>query len=95
MPLSSIIVSLAAAASVAAHPLPLNSIQWTDCAKNVPESDGTFNSSTVDLVSLPSNLHCGQLDVPMDYSKPFCETNKITLGLAMVRPANPKGGLFL
>ncbi|TVY40872.1 putative hydrolase, partial [Lachnellula subtilissima] len=62
--------------------------------EKIPESDGTFNSSTVDLTSLPSNLHCGQLDVPMDYSKPFCETNKITLGLAMVRPANPKGGLF-
>ncbi|TVY51007.1 putative hydrolase [Lachnellula cervina] len=90
----STIIFLAAAASTAAHPLPSNSIRWTDCAKSVPASDSTFNSSTVDLTSLPSNLHCGELDVPMDYSKPFCETNKITLGLAMVRPAHPKGGLF-
>ncbi|TVY92660.1 putative hydrolase [Lachnellula willkommii] len=94
MRLSSATIILAAAASVAAHPLPSNRIRWTDCAKNVPESDITFNSSTVDLSSLPSTLHCGELDVPMDYSKPFCETNKITLGLAMVRPAHPKGGLF-
>ncbi|KAF4628966.1 hypothetical protein G7Y89_g9180 [Cudoniella acicularis] len=51
--------------------------------------------SAIDVTNLPSTLHCGQLDVPMDYSKPFGETNMITLGLAMYRPANPKGVLFL
>ncbi|KAF2474348.1 alpha/beta-hydrolase, partial [Lindgomyces ingoldianus] len=75
-------------------PAHQNTIRWVDCSKNVPESSSTFNASTIDLTSLPPNLHCGRLDVPMDYSKPFCDGNKITLGLAMVRPANPKGALF-
>ncbi|KAF4637604.1 hypothetical protein G7Y89_g477 [Cudoniella acicularis] len=71
-------------------------IRWTDCAKSVPEltTSGTLNTSAIDLTMLPPTLHCGQLDVPMDYSKPFCETNMITLGLAMYRPVNPKGVLF-
>ncbi|KAH8811132.1 Alpha/Beta hydrolase protein [Xylogone sp. PMI_703] len=71
-------------------------IRWIDCAKSVPgpTTSSTLNISAIDLTNLPTTLHCGQLDVPMDYSKPFCETNMITLGLAMYRPANPKGVLF-
>jgi len=64
-------------------------IVWVDCAQFVPQS-----TSTVDLQNLPSTLHCGRLDVPMDYSKPFSDDNKITLGVATYRPANPKGPLF-
>lgn len=89
------IAFLHVASLVTARSFPSSAIRWTDCSKNVPDSDGTFNSSTVDLAHLPPNLHCGQLDVPMDYSKPFCDTNKITLGLAMVRPEKPKVALFL
>ncbi|KAE9363001.1 hypothetical protein N431DRAFT_550765 [Stipitochalara longipes BDJ] len=75
-------------------PAPSSNIRWTDCAKNVPESSEYFNTSAINLNSLPSTLHCGQIDVPMDYSKPFCETNMITLGLGMYRPTKPKGALF-
>lgn len=74
-----------------------HAIRWIDCAQFVPQSTvpgGSFNASTVDLQNIPSTLHCGQLDVPMDYSKPFCEDNKITLGIATYRPAKPKNSLF-
>lgn len=75
-----------------------HSIRWVDCAQNVPESTaptgGSFNASTVNLKNLPSTLHCGEIEVPMDYSKPFCDDNKITLGMATYRPSKPKGPLF-
>jgi hypothetical protein len=79
------------------YPGDPHGIRWVDCAHYVPQStapEGSFNASTVDLNKLPSTLHCGQIDVPMDYSKPFCDDNKITLGLATYRPSNPKGPLF-
>ncbi|KAF7969925.1 hypothetical protein HWV62_25528 [Athelia sp. TMB] len=41
--------------------------------------------------SLPINLHCGLLVVPMEYSKPISSSNNITLGFAMRRPEKPKG----
>ncbi|KAG0646648.1 hydrolase [Hyphodiscus hymeniophilus] len=73
-------------------------IRWVDCAEYVPESTveggGSFNASTVDLQNLPSTLNCGRLHVPMDYSKPFCDENKITLGVATYRPASPKTHVF-
>ncbi|CZR58678.1 uncharacterized protein PAC_08570 [Phialocephala subalpina] len=79
-----------------ARSIPQPEIRWIDCANAVPEptTSSTFNTSTFNLTDLPSTLHCGQLDVPMDYSKPLCESNMITLGLAMYRPVNPKGVLF-
>jgi hypothetical protein len=40
---------------------------------------------------LPLTLHCGQLDVPMDYSKPIGDSNTITLGFTMYRPNNSQG----
>ena len=41
-----------------------NRIQWIDCASNVPVPlQNTGLPST-----LPSTLHCGRLDVPMDYN---------------------------
>ncbi|RDL37041.1 Uncharacterized protein BP5553_04474 [Venustampulla echinocandica] len=85
---------LSLALSVASHSIPVDRIKWTDCSKNVPQSTGSFNGSAIDLTNLPPTLHCGQIDVPMDYSKPLCHTNMITLRLAMYRPANPKGVLF-
>ncbi|KAH0846036.1 alpha/beta-hydrolase [Fonsecaea pedrosoi] len=74
----------------AAHP----EILWTDCSEHVPPSD-VFNATGVDLQHLPSTLKCGRLVVPMDYSKPLSESNNITLGLAMHRPVQPKGVIFL
>ncbi|RFU28898.1 hypothetical protein B7463_g7452, partial [Scytalidium lignicola] len=90
-----LILALLSSPSLAQADAP-SKIRWTDCAKSVPgpTTSSTFNISAIDLTNLPTTLHCGQLDVPMDYSKPFCETNMITLGLAMYRPATPKGVLF-
>jgi hypothetical protein len=68
-----------------------NSIQWVDCASNIPES-----LKGADLPkTLPSTLHCGRLDVPMDYAKPFSADNKITLGFSMYRPDKPRDQINL
>ncbi|KDQ19584.1 hypothetical protein BOTBODRAFT_443473 [Botryobasidium botryosum FD-172 SS1] len=68
-------------------PRNVNNIQWIDCESSVPQPlQGVALPTT-----LPSTLHCGRLDVPMDYSQPFSTNNKITLGFAMYRPSNPKG----
>ncbi len=72
----------------------VNPIRWVNCSENVPSAAG-LDLTGVDLVNLPPALHCGQLDVPMDYSRPQGPNNTVTLGLAMVRPANPKGVLFV
>lgn len=71
-----------------------NQIQWIDCSKNVPDPMTNLDTTGVNLSSLPSELRCGQIVVPMDYSKPLNVSNNITLGLAMYRPAKPKGALF-
>jgi len=84
--LLSLSISVTAAASIP------KSIRWVDCSKNVPS---TLDLTNVNLAKLPSTLHCGQIDVPMDYSKPLSPHNTITLGLAMHRPAKPKGALFV
>ncbi|KDQ19583.1 hypothetical protein BOTBODRAFT_443477 [Botryobasidium botryosum FD-172 SS1] len=68
-------------------PRNINSIQWVDCASSVPQP---FQGIPLPG-ALPPTLHCGRLDVPMDYSQPFSTNNKITLGFAMYRPSNPKG----
>lgn len=68
-------------------------ILWVNCSQNVPS---TLDTTSVDLTNLPSTLYCGEIVVPMDYSKPLDEGNNITLGLAMYRPATAtKGVLFL
>lgn len=80
-----------------AIPMPSSltpTMKWTDCSKNVPEPE-LLDPGTIDLKNIPSTLHCGEIDVLMDYSKPMCEGNQITLGLAMHRPKDPKGLLFL
>ncbi|KAF7970425.1 hypothetical protein HWV62_24169 [Athelia sp. TMB] len=62
-------------------------IQWVNCAEHVPiPLQGTSLPNP-----LPSTLHCGLLDVPMDYSKPISSSNNITIGFAMHRPKNPQG----
>jgi hypothetical protein len=71
------------------------SIDWLDCSQNVPDSATYLNVTGVDLSALPSTLHCGRIMVQMDYSRPIGPSNNITLGLAMYRPANPKGVIFL
>lgn len=71
------------------------SIRWVDCSENVPS---ILDLTGVNLSDLPTTLHCvhcGQIDVPMDYSSPLSPNNVITVGLAMYRPAKPKGVLFV
>lgn len=78
------------AASIAARP----AIEWVDCHQYVP-SPLFLNFPDANVSVVPPTLHCGQLVVPMNYAQPVSETNNITLGLAMYRPQNPKGVLFL
>lgn len=66
-------------------------IQWVDCATHVPQPLQGITLPT----TLPLNLHCGLLTVPMDYSKSISSSNNITLGFAMRRPENPRGLLNL
>ncbi|KAJ7748351.1 hypothetical protein B0H16DRAFT_1888449 [Mycena metata] len=89
-------------ANAAAVPSPKQNanqtIRWVDCHERVPQpiesalnvTGSTFNGT------LPSTLHCGEMDVPLDYTKAFNEaTNKITIGFAMNRPAKHSSGLIL
>lgn len=72
-------------------------IRWVDCHDKLPEPlipalnlTGTTFPGTV-----PSSLFCGEMDVPMDYTKPFdAVTNNITIGFAMNRPAQRSSGLI-
>jgi hypothetical protein len=77
-----------------ALPAQSNKIKWVDCSKHVPSPATGLLTAGLDLSNLPSTLHCGQVEVPMDYAKPISPSNNITLGLAMYRPTNPKGVLF-
>ena len=74
-----------------AHSINSSNITWVDCSQNVPN---IFDSTGVDLANLPPTLHCGQIEVPLDYAKPLGVSNKIILGLAMYRPERPKGVIF-
>lgn len=71
---------------------PALRINWIECERQVPS---TLQLDKKQLHQLPSTLHCGQIKVPMDYDKPFGWNNTIALGLAMYRPPNPKGVIFV
>ncbi|KAJ7463965.1 Alpha/Beta hydrolase protein [Mycena latifolia] len=69
-------------------------IRWVDCHANVPQPiEPALNITGTSFPgSLPSTLFCGEMDVPMDYTKPFdTATNNITIGFAMNRPKTPSG----
>ncbi|KAJ6528782.1 Alpha/Beta hydrolase protein [Mycena vulgaris] len=69
-------------------------IRWVDCHENVPQPiESALNvTGTSFNGSLPSTLFCGEMDVPMDYTKPFdAATNNITIGFAMNRPSSSSG----
>jgi hypothetical protein len=76
----------------AAAPTHQSAIRWFDCRDQLPQS---VPLEGVDLTNLPEALKCGRIDVPMDYKRPMGSHNNITLGLAMYRPRNPKGVIFL
>jgi hypothetical protein len=69
------------------------SIQWVDCAQNVPIYF-TLADIPVPTTNLPPTLKCGELVVPMNYAKPISASNNITLSIAMYRPLKPKGVIF-
>ncbi|KAF7350554.1 hypothetical protein MSAN_01615000 [Mycena sanguinolenta] len=72
-------------------------IRWVDCHERLPDLTAEELNITSPTFpgTLPSNLHCGEMDVPMDYAKPFnAITNNITIGFAMLRPAKPASGLI-
>ncbi|KAI0096815.1 hypothetical protein F4776DRAFT_677065 [Hypoxylon sp. NC0597] len=69
-----------------------NYIRWVNCSENIPS---TLDRTGVDFANLPSELHCGQISVPMDYARPQDPNNTITLSLAMIRPPRPNGVLFV
>ncbi|KAJ7513156.1 Alpha/Beta hydrolase protein [Mycena galericulata] len=85
----------ASAATIVHHQRQNQTIRWVDCHENVPqpvESVLNVTAGTSFNGNLPSTLFCGEMDVPMDYTKPFdSSTNNITIGFAMNRPQNPKG----
>ncbi|KAJ9611511.1 hypothetical protein H2200_004695 [Cladophialophora chaetospira] len=85
--LSSFVVTL-----TLALPTP-PSIQWVDCRQHPPLSQNV-SAMLQSVPTLPPQLHCGQIAVPADYSKPIGPENNITLGLAMYRPQNPRGAIF-
>ncbi|KAJ7022425.1 hypothetical protein C8F04DRAFT_1138157 [Mycena alexandri] len=69
-------------------PQPPQQIKWLDCHDRVPTTVQAVTNITAST-PLPPNLFCGELVVPMDYSKRVSAQNNITVGFAMVRP--PKG----
>ncbi|KAF7295890.1 hypothetical protein HMN09_01132700 [Mycena chlorophos] len=71
-------------------PAPLRTV---NCATNVPQPIAAALNLTTGVFpsQLPPSLVCGEIDVPMDYSKPLGPENNITVGFAMNRPQNPVG----
>ncbi|KAE9401104.1 hypothetical protein BT96DRAFT_880708 [Gymnopus androsaceus JB14] len=76
-----------AAASSLSKKDQVQEIQWVNCTDFVPS---TLVQSELPS-PLPTTLHCGNLVVPMDYSKGISPSNNITISFAMRRPDNPKG----
>ncbi|KAF7314953.1 hypothetical protein MIND_00009300 [Mycena indigotica] len=69
-------------------PAPLRTV---DCSTHVPQPIQLALNVTTFPGPLPPTLVCGELDVPMDYSKPMAQDNTITVGFAINRPQKPAG----
>ncbi|KAJ7913856.1 hypothetical protein B0H13DRAFT_2270961 [Mycena leptocephala] len=63
-------------------------IKWLDCHDRVPSDIQGIVLNVTSSTPLPPSLACGEIVVPMDYTKPISTTNNITVGFAMSRPAN-------
>jgi hypothetical protein len=86
------------ASAIPATQRKAQTIRWVDCHDKVPDGLGDeLNAPNgVFTGTIPPNLFCGEMDVPMDYTKPFdAATNNITIGFAMNRPAKRAQGLIL
>ncbi|KAJ7460970.1 Alpha/Beta hydrolase protein [Mycena galericulata] len=95
LPISLGLISIIAPAYSLSVPLDRRdanqTIRWLDCTSRIPTTmQEEFNVTA--STPIPSTLRCGELDVPMDYTKPFdATTNNITIGFAMNRPENAEG----
>ncbi|KAJ7255668.1 hypothetical protein C8J57DRAFT_1075388, partial [Mycena rebaudengoi] len=73
-------------------------IRWLDChdRMTLAFAGKAFNAeTTIFNGTLPDSFKCGEMDVPMDWAKPFdAETNHITIGFAMNRPKVSSGLLL-
>jgi hypothetical protein len=96
-----LLVLQALTAGTAAFTIPstqrkAQTIHWVDCHDKVPEPLESALNATGGIFAgtLPPNLLCGEMDVPMDYTQPFdAVSNNVTIGFAMNRPAKPASGL--
>lgn len=95
LPLLSLLQTLSpSTAAVIYNDSKNQTIRWVDCHDKVPEPlAAALNiTGTTFTGTLPSSLFCGEMDVPMDYTKPFnAVTNNITIGFAMNRPKKSSG----
>ncbi|KAJ7924150.1 hypothetical protein B0H13DRAFT_1602008 [Mycena leptocephala] len=96
-------ISTATASAIPRADRTNQTIRWVDCHDKVPDAIApesippTYNVTGGTITGpLPANLFCGEMDVPMDYTKPFdAVTNNITIGFAMNRPQKRAQGLIL
>ncbi|KAI1737678.1 hypothetical protein F4680DRAFT_467959 [Xylaria scruposa] len=70
----------------------IHSVEWLDCHDHIPS---TLALTSTELMNLPKTLQCGRISLPMDYNRPYGYENNITIGLAMHRPHDPKGAIFV
>ncbi|KAF7362951.1 hypothetical protein MVEN_00646400 [Mycena venus] len=87
-----------AASTISSTQRKAQTIRWVDCHDKVPDPVASALNATGGIFTgnIPANLFCGEMDVPMDYTKPFdAVKNNITIGFAMNRPAKRASGLIL
>ncbi|KAJ7867867.1 hypothetical protein B0H13DRAFT_2351749 [Mycena leptocephala] len=85
-----VLTARTAASAIASAQCKAQTIRWVDCHDKVPDPVASALNATGGIFTgnIPANLFCGEMDVPMDYTKPFdAVKNNITIGFAMNRPA--------
>ncbi|KAH8798718.1 Alpha/Beta hydrolase protein [Flagelloscypha sp. PMI_526] len=92
------ILTLALVTHAAPQPAGSTELHWVDCTKNIPAPvQSALNITEWDnttLGALPDTLTCGRIDVPLDYTQPFSDSNKITVGFSLYTPKNPVSTIF-
>ncbi|WWC64840.1 uncharacterized protein I303_107454 [Kwoniella dejecticola CBS 10117] len=66
-------------------------ITWVNCSEAIPLPIQQANITLPG--TLPESLKCGIINVPLDYSKPMCETNNLNISFAF-NSVNSKHGLL-
>ncbi|WRT69933.1 uncharacterized protein IL334_006924 [Kwoniella shivajii] len=86
------LLSIVVASPIQSRSSKSQSIQWVDCLDNIP---APIQEANVTLPSpLPDTLKCGYLTVPLDYSKPICESNSLNISFAANFVDSSNGLLF-